>query len=277
MCSIFSRSLNGQIIVGRNYDWIQMGGNVHFVPPTRQYGLTAYGLCLVEQFGGDRPLDGMNSQGLFMGMTGIHAEDFSPKKHDNHPIQLDEFGAIRFVLERASTTRQAVAILDRAEIVPHGIEPYIRLQYVIIDQSGEFCIISGQEKTAIQKLDATTFATITNFPLSLRDTVVCDRFATLQRDVPTILTEDEAIALLESVSTELTAYSCLYSLTQKAVKISVECDFQTILSFSLEKEIVQGHKFYNMGQLKLMLPECRDRFKDAQYEVQCGFSHNLSI
>ncbi len=273
MCSIFSQIINGQIIVGRNFDWIQLGGNVHFVPPNRLYGLTTYSLCLIEQFGSDRPLEGMNSQGLFMGMTGIHAENFPPRKDDNNPLRLDEFGVIRFVLERASTTQQALEILDRAEIVPHNIEPYIRLQYFIVDCCGEFCIIAGQEKTAIKKIDVTKLAAITNFPLSLKNKVVCDRFAMLQRHVPHLTNKEEALALVEKVSTELTVYSCLYSLTQKTFSICVERDFQTIIQFSLEREIAQGYRFYNFGQLKLMLPSCKDRFKDAQYEVQSGFSH----
>lgn len=279
MCSIFSKILNGQIIVGRNFDWIQLGGNLHFVPPTRRYGLTTYGLCLIEQFGSDRPLEGMNSQGLFIGMTGIHADNFSPRKPDSYPssypIKLDEFGAMRFVLERASTTQQAVTILDQVEIVPHKVEPYVRLQYVIVDRQGEFCIIAGQEQTALKKLDAITFAAVTNFPLSLRDNVVCDRFATLQRDVSHVTSEPEALGLVEAVSTELTVYSCLYSLTQQTISICVERDFQTILNFNLDQEITQGSRFYNFGQLKLMLPERQDRFKNSPYEVQQGFAQPL--
>lgn len=274
MCSIFSRILNGQIVVGRNFDWIQLGGNVHVVPPTRVYGLTTYGLCLIEQLGSDRPFEGMNSKGLFMGMTGIHADNFSPKKQYDYPLKLDEFGAIRFVLERASTTQQAVAILDQAEIVPHKVEPYVRLQYLLVDQHGEFCVIAGQEQTALEKLDAATFTMITNFPLSLRDNVVCDRFATLQRDVPHLTNEQEAFTLVEAVSNELTVYSCLYSLSQKTVNICVERDFQTTLHFSLDQEVARGYRFYNFGQLKLMPPECQHHFKDAQYEVQSGFAHS---
>lgn len=277
MCSIFARIVNGQIIVGRNFDWIQLGGNLHFVPPSRLYGLTTYGLSLIEQFGSDRPLEGLNSQGLFVGMTGVHAENFPPRKQEEYPIRLDEFGVIRFVLERASTTQQALAILDSVEIVPHEIEPYIRLQYFLIDRHGEFCIIAGREKTAIKKLDATTFATITNFPLSLEDRVVCDRYAILQRDIPQLINEREALALVEAVSTELTVYSCLYSLTQKTFRICTERDFQTIVNFSLEQEITRGYRFYNFGQLKLMLPQCKSRFRNALYEVQRGFSQKPSV
>ncbi len=271
MCSIFSRKLDGQIIVGRNFDWIQLGGNLHFLPPTRCYGLMTHGLCLIEQFGPDRPLEGMNSQGLFIGMTGIHADDFPPRKPGNYALKLDEFGVIRFVLERASSTRQAVAILDQVQIVSHTIEPYVRLQYIIVDQDGEVCIIAGQEKTDLQKLDTTSFAAITNFPLSLRDNAICDRFTTLQREVPHITNEQEALAVVEAVSHELTVYSCLYSTTQQTVSICIERDFQTILNFSLNHEITQGPRFYNFGQLKLMLPECKERFKEAKQQVQRGF------
>ncbi|ESA37675.1 choloylglycine hydrolase family protein [Leptolyngbya sp. Heron Island J] len=271
MCSIFSRKIDEEIIVGRNYDWIQLGGNIHFLPPIRCYGLLTHGLCLIEQFGSDRPLEGMNSQGLFMGMTGIHVDDFPSRTSNNYVLQLDEFGVIRFVLERASSTPQAVAILDQVKIIPHNIEPYVRLQYFIVDCHGETCIIAGQEKTILQKLDTSTFAAITNFPLSLRNNAICDRFTTLQRKVPHITNEQDALAVVEAVSHELTVYSCLYAITQQTVSICIERDFQTVLNFSLDHEIAQGSQFYNFGQLKLMLPECKERFKAAKQQVQRGF------
>ncbi len=274
MCSIFSKKLTEQIVVGRNYDWIQLGGNVHFIPPMRRYGLMTHGLCLVEQFGRDRPLEGMNSQGLFMGMTGIHAKNFPSRKPNHSALRLDEFGTIRFVLERASNTQQAIAILDQATIIPHNIEPYVRLQYFIVDGNGEFCIIAGQEQTPLQTLDATTGAAITNFPLLLKDNVICDRFMTLQQTLPNVIHETDAMALVEAVSTELTVYSCLYSLTQKTMRICIERDFQTVTNFRLDDEIAKGYQFYNFGQLKLMLPERKDRFKQAQQEVQRGFAAN---
>ena len=156
-----------------------------------------HGLCLIEQFGKDRPNEGMNSQGLFIGMTGIHANDFPSRKPGNHTLQLDEFGIIRFVLERVSNTQEAVAILDQIKIVSHNIEPYVRLQYFIIDRYGEVCIIAGQEKTDIQRLDGITFSGITNFPLSLRNKIICDRFSTLQSELPHITNEQEALALVQ--------------------------------------------------------------------------------
>lgn len=272
MCSIFSRIINGHVVVGRNFDWIQLGGNIHFVMPTRQYGLTTYGLCVIEQVGSDRPFEGLNSQGLFMGMAGIHADDFPARRQSDAVIDLDELGAIRFVLERAATTRQAVAILDQAQILPHKIEPYVRLQYFIADQQGDVCIIAGQEKTAIQRLDATTFAAVTNFPLSLKGQIACDRFATLEQRLPTVTDKQAVIALVEAVSQQSTVYSSLYSLTQKTVSLWIERVFQSPFTFQLDQEIAHGCKFYNFGQLKFMSAEGQDRFREAPYRVQCGFA-----
>ncbi|MEM6351055.1 MAG: linear amide C-N hydrolase [Cyanobacteria bacterium P01_D01_bin.14] len=272
MCSIFSCVIDGQVIVGRNFDWIHTGGSLHFVPPTRRYGLITQGLCLIEKFGRDRPLEGMNAKGLFIGTTGVHTDNFPARPPTDTPLQLDELGIIRFVLERAATTRQATAIFNQVEIIPHNIEPYVRLQYFIVDQTGEFCIIAGEEQTDLTTLDANTFAAVTNFPLSLRDKVTCQRFEMLQQQTPRLVSQQAGLALLEAVSTELTIYSCVYSLTQKTLTLFIERDFQAALNFSLDKEIGQGHRSYDFGELRLMLPDYREQFKDAQYAVQQGFS-----
>ncbi len=272
MCSIFSRILDGQIIVGRNFDWIQFGGNLHFIPPAHLYGLQTYGMCLIEQFGVDRPLEGFNSQGLFIGMTGVHTDLFSPQQSNNTKIKLDEFGAIKFVLERASTTQNAIEILEHIDIISHGIEPYIRLQYFIVDCYGAFCAIAGQEKTDIKQLDANEFAILTNFPLSLKDRVICERFSTIERGISHVDSEQKAMYLVEAVSQEeFTVHSCLYFLNHKTISICVERNFQSVLKFHLDQEISQGSGFYNFGQLKLMSPQNRDRFKDVLYEIQSGF------
>ncbi|MEO0759297.1 MAG: linear amide C-N hydrolase [Cyanobacteria bacterium J06648_16] len=272
MCSIFSCVIDGKVIVGRNFDWIHTGGNLHFILPNRRYGRANHGLCLIEKFGSDRPLEGMNSQGLFIGTTGIHIDNFPARPKTHAPIQLDELGIIRFVLERASTTQQATAIFNQVEIVPHSIEPYIRMQYVVLDQTGEFCVIAGREQTDLSKLDTKTFVTVTNFPLSLKNQVACNRFETLRQQIPYINSCKEGLALLEAVSTELTVYSCVYSLTQKTFALYIERDFRAASYFDLDEELRQGRKFYNFGELKLALPEYREQFKDAQYGVQQGFS-----
>ncbi len=65
--------------------------------------------------------------------------------------------------------------------------------------------------------------------------------------------------------------SCLYFLNHKAISICVERNFQSVLKFRLDQEISQGSGSYNFGQLKLMSPQNRDRFKDVPYEIQSGF------
>lgn len=271
MCSIFSSILNEQVVVGRNFDWIQFGGNLHFLPSTRLYGITTYPLCLIEQLGIDRPFEGFNSQGLFMGMTGVHSDLFSQRQNTNIKIKFDEFGIIKFILERASTTQEAIEILDRVEVIPHGVEPYLRLQYFIVDSSGFFCIVSGQEEASIKHLGPQEFGILTNFPLSLKDKISCDRFSTIEHQISHIDDERKAMALIEQVSQEkFTIYSCLYYLNEKIINICIERDFQSVLEFYLDKETSGGSKLYSFSQIRLMSPHNRDRFKINTYEVQSG-------
>lgn len=271
MCSIFSRILNKQVIIGRNFDWIQFGGNLHFLPSTRLYGLTTYPLCLIEQLGVDRPFEGFNSQGLFIGMTGVHSALFSPRQNSNIKYKFDEFGIIKFILERASTTQDAIEILDWADAMPHGVEPYIRLQYFIVDSSGIFCIVSGQERTGIKQLGPEEFGILTNFPLSLRNRIACDRFSAIERQISLIDDEGQAMTLIEQVSQEkFTVYSCLYSLNEKIVDICIERDFKSVIRFCLNKETGGGSKLYSFSQIRLMSPHNKDRFKTSTYEVKTG-------
>lgn len=272
MCSIFAKLLNKQIIVGRNFDWIQQGGNVHFIPSARLYGGRTYGLCLFEQFGADRPFDGLNSEGLFVGMTGIHIDDFSSLPATSNGILFDEFGIIRFILERASTTREAVAIFNGCRTVPHGVEPYVRIQYLIVDRFGESCIISGKYTSAIEKLDTDSFMALTNVSPMPGSVVSCDRLTEIQATILDINSTKEAIGLLQRVSLESTVYSCLYTLHQNRVSVFVEKDFTSPIMFDISEEITKGPGFYNFGEIKMMLPGNQDMFKEADNEVRQGFA-----
>jgi penicillin V acylase-like amidase (Ntn superfamily) len=192
------------ILARNNFDWIQQGGNVHFIPPTRLYGYRTYGLCLFEQFGADRPFDGLNSEGLFVGMTGVHVDDFSPLPATSNGIPLDEFGIIRFVLERTSTTREAAAMFNGCRTVPHGVEPYVRIQYLIVDRDGECCIISGRYTSDIEKLDTDSFAALTNVPPLPGHAMSCDRLTKIQASILNIHSTEDAMDLLQQVSLEST-------------------------------------------------------------------------
>ena len=66
MCTIFVKRIGDGVVVGRNFDWIQKGGTMHFLPSYRSYGCQTSSICILEQMGVDRPYEGFNSHGVFI-------------------------------------------------------------------------------------------------------------------------------------------------------------------------------------------------------------------
>jgi len=77
MCTVFVKNTSKGMVAARNHSWTQPGGNVHFIPPQRIYGKLSNAMYLMDQWGQDRPFEGINEHGLFIGAAGI-PDDLSP-------------------------------------------------------------------------------------------------------------------------------------------------------------------------------------------------------
>ncbi|SVD90640.1 uncharacterized protein METZ01_LOCUS443494, partial [marine metagenome] len=83
------------MVAARNHSWTQPGGNVHFIPAKRIYGKMANAMYLMDQWGQDRPFEGINEHGLFIGAAGF-PDDLSPLgKQKKQPHGMDFCGIIR--------------------------------------------------------------------------------------------------------------------------------------------------------------------------------------
>ena len=67
MCTVFVKNTSKGMVAARNHSWTQPGGNVHFIPPQRIYGKMANAMYLMDQWGQDRPFEGINEHGVFIG------------------------------------------------------------------------------------------------------------------------------------------------------------------------------------------------------------------
>ena len=115
MCTVFTKNTSKGMVAARNHSWCQPGGNLHFIPSKRLYGKAVNAMILMDQWGQDRPFDGMNEHGLFIGCAGF-PDDLSPLgKQKPKPHGLDIFGIIRFVLERAKSTAEAALVADKED------------------------------------------------------------------------------------------------------------------------------------------------------------------
>ena len=139
MCSIFTLvSSMGSCLVGRNFDWLQKGGSIHFFPSYRSYGVQTNGFCAVEQMGTDRPYEGMNVNGLFLGMAAIPGE--MPPSQSRNSLLMNDLGIMRFILERAESVVEALEIFRKFAIDYMQDRGYPKVHYLLADRSGNAAI-----------------------------------------------------------------------------------------------------------------------------------------
>ena len=101
----------------------QKCGTIHFIPPKRVYGSMSHGICLIEQLGTDRPFDGINDKGLFIGIAGLPDNISRISNKRNSKLKINDLGIVKYVLERVSSVREALSIFKSSKIEHSWSDP----------------------------------------------------------------------------------------------------------------------------------------------------------
>lgn len=255
MCTIFVTKLNKKkIIVGRNFDWLQLGGKIHFNPASTIYGTRTLGFCMIEQEGDQLPYEGLNEKGLFVGMTAIHKK--LKKNNANFKATINDLGLIRFILERASNVDQALKIAKQFKIDYRQKEHFPPVHYLFADAQGNVSIYEEDTYEFCKKFHNKEWKVITNFSLTKKTR--CKRYKIVANKLSNnyVSGMDSAMKLLYLVKQELknefkTVYSVVFDLISKNINLSIEQNYHTIYQFNLQKELRKGKHFLDFGKLKL--------------------------
>ena len=190
------------MVAARYHSWTQPGGNVHFIPPQRIYGKMANAMYLMDQWGQDRPFEGINEHGVFIGIL----DDLSPLgKKKRQPHGMDFCGIIRFVLERARSTAEALEIFRSVpisydlEVEPGTVGHNIRNHFLIADPSGHTVNWADEKNCFTRRLSVGKGFHITNFPLSFK-AADCNRHPILKKGMTDVRGPASAMKLLESLN-----------------------------------------------------------------------------
>ncbi len=188
------------------------------------------------------PLDGINEAGLAVGVLLIDTE---PTDQQTDKVDITTTTAIRMMLDGCATVDEAVALLERYDMHASANRCY---HFQIADASGASVIVEyiGDEMSVLDPGEATTMGALsgsegvayqaaTNFLLTPGDYDFGggqDRYEVLMGTLAEqegVLSEDEAMALLQSVSREVqvrddgsvfqTQWSCVYNLDDLTVSI----------------------------------------------------------
>ena len=243
-CTTFLISKNGQLVFGRNYDWITGAGIVC----TNLRGLqkasmktedgntiswvSRYGSITFNQYGKEFPTGGMNEKGLVVELMWLDGTKY-PAPDDRPSIGVLQW--IQYQLDRSATVEDVIATDKLLRITSHGTP----LHYLLADANGYATAIEFLNgKMVVHKGNDLPFPVLTNNTYdqsvqltkrsssgqSSRDNSI-DRFATacsmvnrFQMQNINMPVTDYAFSILDKVSQgDWTKWSIVYDISNKQI------------------------------------------------------------
>jgi hypothetical protein len=240
----------GDQILGRNFDWYNRPTLLLYTHPPDGYASVAMvdasylGFGTAEAPWWDRfrlleapywPFDGMNEVGLAVGMMAV--PNAEPGQNPQHAT-IDSLPAIRLMLDRAGSVDEAISLLRQFDISFQGGPP---LHYLVADTSGHSAVIEfvAGEMNVLRNQEpwqvATNFVMSGHSPQAAKS--LCRRYATAYEKLEHtggMLSQEEALALLEEVSQPITMWSVIYNMTTGDIQVAVGRQYDKVHEFNLE-------------------------------------------
>jgi hypothetical protein len=261
MCTIVAGLGSRGPVIGRNFDWLQCGGRIQILPSRRRYGRMCLPYILIEQQGIDRPYEGINSSGLFIGMTSTQG---NPPDSDR-VIEFDALGVMAYVLERATTAAIGISILESCHLIYNQNDNYTFADYLIADSQGT--IFMYQEGQIRKKYEvALGDACVLRAGLSISASEKCsDKMIEEIKD--SFRTTQSMVDACQIASAHDTAWSTVYELKEKTLSLYIEQNYQMPFNFDIDDLLCQGENVLDFGNLKLSRIKTRDDLNRYTYRI----------
>jgi hypothetical protein len=243
------------MLYGRNFDWRDSPALFLYTDPPDGYasvsmvdieylGFEGTGSSDLEQLSllerrrlleaPNIPFDGMNERGLVVGMAAVPPGDMVPNPNKE---AIGSLGVIREILDRASNTDEAIAIIDGYNVDMGGGPP---LHYLISDATGQSALVEYYQGEMIVIPNISPWHRATNFLVSAHDhepTGACWRYDEIGRHLEEAtggITSHQAMELLQDVSQQNTQWSIVYGMSDGEVSVAMGGDYASIHSFRLD-------------------------------------------
>lgn len=266
-CSTFiATSPEGDNLFGRNFDYVPSIGMIVRTTPTDGYesisvvnlnhlGLSAENMPdknllnrVITLAAPYAPLDGINEKGLAIGVLVINK---GIVHQSTGKVPITTTSAIRMILDKAATVKEAIALLEQYDMNSSGDTGY---HFQIADATGDTAIIEyiDDEMHVLTKEEGYTAAT--NFVLynDMNEGSGQDRYEVIkakQEETGGIMNEEEAMELLLSVPSQGTRvieglnetipsdtqWSCVYNLDDLTLQICTGRDQARTYYYKIDK------------------------------------------
>lgn len=201
-------------------------------------------------------LDGINEDGFAIGVLALN------EKQTNQQTGKQRIGttvAIRMLLDKASTVREAIEMLKNYDMDMRG-NGHSNYHFFMADATGDYAIVEytfDKDRTEPKVMEVFTaddsLRCVTNFYVAPSMTGTTDgwgsshgkdRYENLRKTLDEkkhVMKEDEAMQLLEKVSqppteelTSQTQWSALYNLTEKTLRLTILREYAKEYNFRIE-------------------------------------------
>jgi hypothetical protein len=241
-------------LFGRNFDWQYSPALLLFTTPSDGYASVSIVDIAYLGFGGlkarsvadlpltDRqgllyaphlPFDGMNEEGLVVGMAAVPSYNMQPDPGKETVGSLD---VIREMLDHATTVDEAVAILQSYNVDFEGGPP---LHYLVADRSGRAVLVEFYEGEVVIMPNENPWHQATNFlRASAGDSPEgqCGRYDRIHEalsDAEGRLERQEAMDLLAAVAQSTTQWSVVYNINSGSIDVAMGRKYDSPHAFQL--------------------------------------------
>jgi hypothetical protein len=255
-CSLFVTLSDPQsLLYGRNFDWEYSPALFLYTDPPDGYAsVSMVNIAFIHRWGEEvkvldelpldeidnllrspfLPIDGMNEQGLVVGMAAVPS---SPKPFDSSRDTISSLAIIREMLDHAQDIEGAVAILESYNVDWSGGPP---IHYLMADRSGEAVLVEFFENEMVVIPAGGKWHQATNFLVSTDPEDPgdrCWRYDTINQQMDQAageLSVEQALGLLKDVSQGGTQWSVVYDLSRGEVYIVMGRSYDRVNEFQLK-------------------------------------------
>ncbi len=251
-CSLFTVLLDGDhLLYGRNFDWQFSPALLLFTDPPDGYAsVSMVNLAFLGYQGQDvlhlndlpledlkdlldspgLPIDGMNEQGLAIGMA---AGPPGGMQADSSKETIGSLGIMRQILDHARSVDEALAVFQTYNIDFEGGPP---IHYLIADSRGKAVLVEFYEGKMNVLPNDRPWHSATNFLLSsVKDPAGnCWRYDRINERLNAeqgLLESTAALHLLADVAQDSTQWSVVYQMGRREVNITLGKDYENVHTF----------------------------------------------
>ncbi len=262
-----TQNVEHETLVGRNFDWSSSGGKINFIPANNRY----FGMVLLTQKGSNMPYEGMNTKGLFVGISAVShtSTTLNPFKPIRKSLEM-----VRVLLQEASNIEEAIKLFDRYSIAFGEFLGNPLIHFKIVQKDGQSVVVEFVENRMVivrdERAKIMTNHYLSNGSIKSENKTSYKRYKIVKDNLHKSNSVEKLFKLLDSVKQPHTVWTSIYNLREQVIYVKYQEG--EIKKFRLKDELYQNREAYhydmkNFNQKRLMVE------KDAKFKIRTHFGY----